>query len=93
MEKLYETIRQLRSGPQYIMYGTSKLTRAQAITLILVAAGLPKKNIADFLEVSIKTIDKHCQACHDAFSVSSNVGLTHCAIKYGLINAGDYFGH
>jgi DNA-binding NarL/FixJ family response regulator len=63
----------------------TRLTSREAEVLQLVAEGLPNKQIADELSISIKTVEKHRQQAMDKLNIHETAGLTRYAIAAGII--------
>ncbi len=63
------------------------LTSREAEVLQLVAEGFINKQIADQLNVSIKTVEKHRQSLMDKLDIHSIAGLTRHAAGKGVIEA------
>jgi DNA-binding NarL/FixJ family response regulator len=63
------------------------LTSREAEVLQLIAEGFINKQIADELNVSIKTIEKHRQSLMDKLDIHSIAGLTRHAAGRGVIEA------
>jgi len=56
-------------------------------TLRLIAQGLPNKQIADVLQISIKTVEKHRQQIIDKLDIHDTAGLTRYAVEHGMVPA------
>lgn len=65
-----------------------KLTSREAEILQLIAEGLPNKQIADELGISVKTVEKHRQQVMNKLDIHDIAGLTRFAITKGLIELG-----
>jgi len=63
------------------------LTPREREVLSLIARGLPNKQIAFTLCVSIKTIEKHRQAIMDKLGIHDIAGLTRYAMAKGMLDA------
>jgi len=63
------------------------LSPRETQVLKLIAEGLPNKQIADVLGISIKTVEKHRQQLIDKLDIHDTAGLTRYAVERGL--AGD----
>ena len=48
------------------------------------AAGMPKKEIARLLDISPKTVEKHCDHVMDKLDIHDRVKLARYAIREGL---------
>jgi DNA-binding NarL/FixJ family response regulator len=62
-----------------------QLTVREAEVLQLIAEGFPNKQIADELNISIKTVEKHRQALMDKLKLHCIADLVHYAVKHGII--------
>ena len=51
----------------------------------MIAEGYAKKQIADVLSISIKTVEKHRQQLMDKLNIHEVAGLTRHAIAKGMI--------
>ncbi len=75
----------------YVQQGTprspSVLTSKEAEVLQLIAEGKPTKDIADRLNVSIKTIEKHREHIMEKLNIHSVAELTKYAIREGMTSA------
>jgi len=60
------------------------LTRREREILGYLANGLPKKEIARLLEISPKTVEKHCDHLMDKLDIHDRVKLARFAIREGL---------
>ncbi|HYG35854.1 MAG TPA: response regulator transcription factor, partial [Clostridia bacterium] len=63
-----------------------RLTPREEEVLVLIAQGLPNKEIAFRLGLSIKTVEKHRQASMDKLDIHDTAGLTRYAIAKGLVS-------
>jgi DNA-binding NarL/FixJ family response regulator len=68
-----------------------ELTSREAEVLQLIAEGLPNKQIAGELGISIKTVEKHRQRLMDKLNIHETAGLTRYAISHGVIEGGVQF--
>lgn len=57
----------------------------------LVASDLTMKQIADKMDVGLKTAEYHWRKAKDAFGFKTPVGATLCAIRFGLVKVS--YGH
>jgi DNA-binding NarL/FixJ family response regulator len=55
--------------------------------LQLIAEGLPNKQVADELKISIKTVEKHRQSMMQKLNIHDIAGLTRYAIGAGIIES------
>jgi len=62
------------------------LTPRELEVLDAVARGLAKKQIADLLSISIKTVDRHCEHLMGKLEIHDRVELARFAIREGLVN-------
>ena len=77
-------------GPQLVhkqMSLVSTLTAREREVLGYVARGLAKKDIADTMCVSVKTVDYHCANLMDKLRIHDRVELTRFAIREGIVEA------
>jgi DNA-binding NarL/FixJ family response regulator len=65
----------------------TRLTSRETEVLQLVAEGLPNKQIASALDISIKTVEKHRQHLMDKLNIHETAGLTRYAISSGVIES------
>jgi DNA-binding NarL/FixJ family response regulator len=63
-----------------------QLTSREAEVLQLIAEGLPNKQIAGELGISIKTVEKHRQQVMNKLNIHDVAGLTRYAISKGVVN-------
>jgi DNA-binding NarL/FixJ family response regulator len=63
------------------------LSQRETQVLQLIARGLPNKQIADVLGISIKTVEKHRQQLIDKLDIHDTAGLTRYAVDAGLVPA------
>jgi len=66
---------------------SSSLTDREREVLCYIARGMPKKDIADTMCVSVKTVDFHCSNLMDKLRIHDRVELARFAIREGLIDA------
>lgn len=66
-----------------------RLSERERQVLQLVARGLPNKQIADVLTISIKTVEKHRQQMIDKLDIHDTAGLTRYAVDSGLVGASE----
>jgi DNA-binding NarL/FixJ family response regulator len=64
-----------------------QLTKRESEVLQLVAEGLPNKQIASTLGISIKTVEKHRQHVMEKLNLHDTAGLTRYAISAGVIES------
>jgi DNA-binding NarL/FixJ family response regulator len=64
-----------------------RLTSRETEVLQLVAEGKPNKQVADLLDISIKTVEKHRQHLMDKLNIHDTAGLTRHAIATGVIES------
>ena len=63
------------------------LTARERDVLCYIARGLTKKDIAETMCVSVKTVDYHCTNLMDKLRIHDRVELTRFAIREGLVDA------
>jgi DNA-binding NarL/FixJ family response regulator len=63
-----------------------ELTSRESEVLQLIAEGLPNKQIAAELGISIKTVEKHRQQVMNKLQIHDVAGLTRYAISKGVVN-------
>jgi DNA-binding NarL/FixJ family response regulator len=65
--------------------GPSRLSPREAQVLGLIATGMPNKEIAYTLQISIKTVEKHRQQLIDKLDIHDTAGLTRYAVEHGYL--------
>jgi DNA-binding NarL/FixJ family response regulator len=65
----------------------ARLTSRELEVLQLIAEGLPNKQVADELKISIKTVEKHRQSMMQKLNIHDVAGLTRYAIGAGIIES------
>ena len=68
------------------MNATVHLSKQESKVAELLSWGADKKQIADRLFVSVKTVNTYRYRIFEKLAVDSDVKLTHLAMRYGLIN-------
>jgi DNA-binding NarL/FixJ family response regulator len=63
------------------------LTPREQEVLAAVARGLAKKQVADLLSISVKTVDRHCTHVMNKLGIHDRVELARFAIREGVIEA------
>jgi len=63
------------------------LSPREGQVLKLIADGLPNKQIADALGISIKTVEKHRQQLIDKLDINDTAGLTRYAVERGYLTS------
>ncbi|MHA3773995.1 response regulator [Verrucomicrobiota bacterium sgz303538] len=63
------------------------LTSREVEVLQLIAEGYPNKQIADILEISVKTVEKHRQQLMDKLNIHDTASLTRYAIAKGIVES------
>jgi len=63
------------------------LTAREVEVLKLIADGLSNREIADVLDISIKTVEKHRQGTMNKLDIHEVAGLTRYALAKGLVSA------
>jgi DNA-binding NarL/FixJ family response regulator len=66
---------------------SSALTAREREVLCYLARGLSKKDIADTMCISVKTVDFHCARVMDKLDIHDRVELARYAIREGLVDA------
>lgn len=66
---------------------SATLTDREREVLCYIARGMAKKDIADTMCVSVKTVDYHCSNLMDKLKIHDRVELARFAIREGLIDA------
>ena len=66
---------------------TGRLTSREAEVLQMIAEGMPNKQIAAQLGISIKTVEKHRQQVMNKLGIHDVAGLTRHAISKGIVEA------
>jgi two-component system response regulator NreC len=67
-------------------------TRREREILNLIAEGYKDEEIADDLEVSVKTIEKHLENLMRKWNLRNRSSIIHCAFEKGLINVYEILG-
>lgn len=75
-------------GGKFIRPRGSNLTSRELEVLQLIAEGMANKQIADELNISIKTVEKHRQQLKKKLHIQETAGLTRYAISEGIIGNG-----
>ena len=73
--------------PHFPNHGESRinlLTPREREILRYLADGMPKKGIANLLDISPKTVEKHCDHIMDKLDIHDRVKLARYAIREGL---------
>ncbi len=63
-----------------------RLSPREMQVLNLIAAGMPNKEIAYTLGISIKTVEKHRQQLIDKLDIHDTAGLTRYAVEHGYFH-------
>lgn len=74
-----------RARPAAFDPRTDRLTPREKEVLRLIAQGQANKHVADLLQISIKTVQKHRQHLMDKLDIHETAGLTRYAIMLGLL--------
>jgi two-component system response regulator NreC len=69
--------------------GSEELTPRQREVLRLIADGLTSQRIADELELSVRTVDRHVENMMNRLGIHSRIELVKYAIREGLIEVTD----
>ena len=75
------------AGGKTLRKRVARLTSRELETLQLIAEGLPNKQVADELGISIKTVEKHRQNIMQKLNIHHVAGLTRYAIGAGIIES------
>lgn len=76
-----------RARPQARCARLELLTPREREVLEAVARGLAKKQVADLLAISVKTVDRHCGHVMAKLGIHDRVELARFAIREGIIEA------
>ncbi|MGD1996149.1 MAG: response regulator transcription factor [Anaerolineae bacterium] len=76
-------LRRARTGKEQLVY--NGLTPRQREVLTLIAEGLSNQEIADRLEISVRTVERHRENILKRLNLHSRVDLVKYAIRKGLI--------
>ncbi|OGV36549.1 MAG: DNA-binding response regulator [Lentisphaerae bacterium GWF2_45_14] len=87
-KRIYSQYRKSLSGGKLIRPRGSNLTSRELEVLQLIAEGMANKQIADELNISIKTVEKHRQQLKKKLHIQETAGLTRYAIAEGIIENG-----
>ena len=68
----------------------SGLTDREGQVLALLARGLQTKQVANALDISVKTADRHVQNIYVKIGVSSRAAATMFAMEHGLVGWGEF---
>lgn len=74
---------------QPVRRSSGNLTTRELEVLQLVAEGHPNKQIADILNLSIKTVEKHRQRVMDKLNIHETAGLTRYALTHRIVKEKD----
>ena len=85
--RLGNRLRPNQGAPSQRLPRAVSLSQREAQVLQLIARGLPNKQIADVLGISIKTVEKHRQQLIDKLDIHDTAGLTRYAVDAGLVAA------
>lgn len=80
--------RYLAGGETPRLLGPNSLTRRERSVVKLIAEGYKSREIAEYLAVSIKTVEKHRYNLMKKLAVSGVSELTAYAFKHGLVKTG-----
>ncbi len=89
-----DVVRSLRKQPRPVRHAQqlqqvqTRLSPREMQVLSLIAAGMPNKQIAYTLRISIKTVEKHRQQLIDKLDIHDTAGLTRYAVEHGYYQAG-----
>jgi DNA-binding NarL/FixJ family response regulator len=90
--RLLEYYRVVHVNGRSVRQVAVKLTSREQEVLQLVAEGHPNKQIADILNLSIKTVEKHRQHLMNKLNIHEIAGLTRYAMANGVIEAKQRIG-
>ena len=76
-------LRRVRSGAEHVSY--DGLTPRQRQVLTLIAEGLSNQDIADRLDISIRTVERHRENIMERLNLHSRTDLVKYALRKGLI--------
>ena len=76
-------LRRVRSGAEHESY--DGLTRRQREVLTLIAEGISNQDIADRLEISVRTVERHRENIMERLNLHSRTDLVKYALRKGLI--------
>ena len=76
-------LRRVRSGVEHKSY--DGLTPRQREVLTLIAEGLSNQNIADQLDISVRTVERHRENIMERLNLHSRTDLVKYALRKGLI--------
>jgi DNA-binding NarL/FixJ family response regulator len=86
-KRLADQARKARANGSPASTKPSQLTPREMEVLQLIAEGNPNKMIADILDISIKTVEKHRQSLMEKLDIHDTAGLTRHAIAQGVIES------
>jgi two-component system nitrate/nitrite response regulator NarL len=102
-KELVSAIRTVHSGSTFISSGASEqlfrnaqvaavknksiLTKREITVLTMIAEGLANKEIAHFLELSVRTVEAHRQNIKSKLAIYTPAGLTKYAIEHQFVKA------
>lgn len=96
-EQLLESIRAVWRGERVVppgveallaagdRYPASALTKRELEVMEMIARGMTNREIADHLEISVKTVDTHRGHVLKKLSLRNNSDLTRFAVKHGYV--------
>jgi two-component system response regulator NreC len=76
-------LRRVRSGVEHESY--DGLTRRQREVLTLIAEGISNQDIADRLDISVRTVERHRENIMERLNLHSRTDLVKYALRKGLI--------
>ena len=97
---LTQAVQRLLSGHLYIeqalatklaYFGKTLSTKSNELSprefevFIMLAKGLPSKEIAENLSISTKTVANYCTQIKHKLQVTNHIGLMHLALEFGII--------
>jgi len=74
-------------GERPLRKRVARLSSREIEVLQLIAEGAPNKQVAEELNISIKTVEKHRQSLMQKLNIHDTAGLTRYAIESGIIES------
>lgn len=102
VDEMVQAIRQVHVGQRYIAQDIAQqlavkigeenpikgLSEREMQVFLMIAEGVKSQDISDRLCVSPKTISTYRYRIYDKLNITTDVDITHMAIRHGLINPG-----
>ncbi len=79
-------LKEPKKGEKIIDAGYSTLTPREQEIMVLLAEGIPSKEIAEKLFISTKTVENHRSSIFRKLNIHSTIDLVRYAVKLGLID-------